>query len=104
MVGKKEEKTVYEVAVTSVGQMTVPKKVREELGIFDRATIKKVKGGYLIQKEKTAREIAQEIWDSYTPEERRRIKENAGKTARELREEIMESDEWLEEVEERYGA
>ena len=86
MMGRKEEK-VYDVAITSVGQMTVPKAVREDLGVVNRARLRKVKGGYLIEERPSDDEILDKIHRSFTPEERERIQMFAGMTARELREE-----------------
>lgn len=97
MVGSKEKKMVYDVAITSVGQMTVPKAVREDLGVVDRARIRKVKGGYLIERQPSLQEILKKIRDSYTPEQRERIMANAGMTASEMRARAEWDDNFYEE-------
>ncbi|MBQ8991962.1 AbrB/MazE/SpoVT family DNA-binding domain-containing protein [Candidatus Saccharibacteria bacterium] len=77
------------LAVTQVGQVTIPKVFREALGIKNRVTMEKRGEELIVRREKTDREVFAELDAMWTPEERRRIKANAGKTARELIEEDL---------------
>lgn len=107
MVGKKEKKMTYSVAVTSAGQMTIPKVFREMLGITDKVEVDIDKDKIVVKRQKTNEEIVREVMAeldaSWTPEQRKAIKENAGKTARQLRAEWEASPEVAEYYREKYG-
>ena len=107
MVGKKEKKMTYSVAVTSAGQMTIPKVFREMLGITDKVEVDIDKDKIVVKRQKTDLEIfeesSREFYASLTPEQKKAIKENAGKTARQLREEWEASPEAAEYYKEKYG-
>ena len=93
MVGRKKEEMTFTnmttMTITSVGQMTIPKKMREKYGIENAATLVETPQGILIQKLLPLEERLDAIRAKWSPETHRKIKENAGKTAAELREEIM---------------
>ena len=95
MVGR-EDKTSVSVAVTSVGQVTIPKMFRDALGIKDRVNIRRRGDEIVIQRAKTGEEIFAEIDSMWTPEQRERIKANAGKLAKELIAESLETPEGQE--------
>ena len=82
--------------LTKTGQITVPKWVREYLGVKPGQSIvfKKEKDGMRIIREKTAEETAAAI-DKLIPEEIRQnyIKNYGGMTAAEVREKWAQSDE-----------
>ena len=104
MVGrKKDEMAPVSVAITSVGQVTIPKVFRDALGWEDRVLVEKKGNTVVLRREKSYRERLEEIDKSWTPEERKRIQENAGKTAHELMEESLETEEGRKFAEEWFG-
>ena len=82
--------------LTKTGQITVPKWVREYLGVKPGQSIvfKKEKNGMRIKREKTAEETAEAI-DKLIPEEARRhhMEHYAGLTAAEARDKWAKSEE-----------
>ena len=84
----------YAATLTRAGQITVPKAVREILGILpgQRVTFRRKDDVVIIEREKTAMEIAEEI-DALIPDEAREhhMKEYAGMTASEVQEKWLES-------------
>lgn len=94
---------VTSVAVTSVGQITIPKAMREAHGIVDRVEVKDTKDGILVVKAKSLDEKLSEIRATFSPELKARIKKNAGLSASELRERMLKSKEWAEYTKEHYG-
>lgn len=103
MVGRKSKDMITSVAVTSVGQITLPKVMRDAYGIVDRVDIKSTKDGILVVKAKSLDEKLAELRASFSPELKERIKANAGKTASELRAEMLKTSEWAEHTKEHYG-
>ncbi len=104
MAGRKKDKMApVSVAVTSVGQVTIPKAFRDALGWGDRVLVEKRGNTVVLKKEKSYREKLEELWDSWTPAEKKRIRENAGKTAHELMEESLETEEGRKFAEEWFG-
>ena len=81
--------------LTKTGQITVPKWVREFLGVTsgDVIVFKRERGGVKIERGKTAEETAAAI-DRLIPDEVRQnyIKEYGGMTAAEVREKWAKSD------------
>ena len=62
MVGrKKDEMAPVSVAVTSVGQVTIPKAFRDALGWGDRVLVEKKGNTVVLKKEKSYREKLEEI-------------------------------------------
>ena len=59
--------------------------------------------GFLIQKDEELDSILERIHSRFTPEMKRWIKKNSGKTAGELREDALKSKEWMKYTEEKYG-
>lgn len=105
MVGsKKSNNMVYTMSVTSAGQVTIPKEIRDKLGITDSVEIERKGEEVIITRTKTLRERMAEVQATFTPEMKRRIKENAGKTVNQLREEMEKTPEGRKYIEEFYGA
>ena len=105
MVGrKKTEGMVYTMSVTSAGQVTIPKEIRDELGITDSVDVEKKGDKVMMVRTKTLRERMAEIQATFTPEMKKKIKENAGKTANQLREEMEKTPEGRAYARRVYGA
>lgn len=103
MVGEKGHK-VYSVAVTSAGQMTLPKVLREKYGIFERAEIDEVDGQIIVRRAKTTREILDEAYAMFTPKEKRIAKSVGGRLAKDILAEYRQTDKWKKYAKEKYGA
>ena len=97
----------YSVAVTSAGQMTIPKALRDVLGISDRVRVDKRGDEIIVKREKTREEQLRESFDRmdslWTDEERARIKENAGLTYKQTIEDLEKTPEGRREIEAEYG-
>lgn len=85
----------YAATLTRTGQITVPKWVRELLGVESgqRIVFRKEKNAVLMEREKTAEETADEI-HALIPDDVREayIKDYGGLTAREVQEKWIASD------------
>ena len=85
---------MYTATVTKTGQITIPKAVREMLGVEpgQRVVFRRSRTGATIAREKTAAEIAEEI-DRLIPDEARghHMKEYAGMTSSEMQEKWLET-------------
>ena len=77
------------MTITSVGQMTIPKKMREKYGIKDVATLVETPQGILIQRLLPLDERMEVIRSKWSPAVHKKIKANAGKTAAQFRKEII---------------
>ena len=97
--------TTYTVAVTKTGQMTLPKAVREMLGITTRAVVKvnKDKKAVSVYRVPTLEERLDELHKSLDFGTKRALKKMAGKTASELRAEWDDSPEGKAYYKEKYG-
>lgn len=104
MVGRKNNKMVYTMSVTSAGQVTIPKEIRDALGITDSVEIERKGDEVIVTRAKTLRERMAEIQATFTPEMKARIKANAGKTANQLRQELEQTPEGREYARRVYGA
>ena len=105
MVGRKNNsKMVYTMSVTSAGQVTIPKEIRNKLGITDSVEIERKGNEVIITRAKTLRERMAEVQATFTPEMKARIKANAGKTVNQLRQEMENTPEGRKYIEEFYGA
>lgn len=86
----------HAATLTKTGQITVPKWVREVLGVQpgQRIVFRKEKNSIAIEREKTAAEIASEI-DALIPKDIREayLKEYGGLTANEFQEKWLKSDD-----------
>lgn len=93
----------YASTITSTGQITLPKHIRDILGVNpgQRVIFKTQKDAVTIEREKTAEEVSAEIQTLITAEMRKNWQKNAGKTASEIREEWLKSDEAKEYYAER---
>ena len=98
------KKMVYVMSVTSTGQVTIPKVVREKMGIKDIAEVEFDGKKVIITRAKSLRERMAELHESFTPEEREAIRKNAGKTANQLREELEMTPEGRAYARRVYGA
>lgn len=94
----------YSATLTRTGQITIPKAVREALGVKpgQRIVFNIEKKTAKIERQKTVDEITDEI-HALVPDYARKnfIEKNAGKTASEIREEWLKSNEAREYYEER---
>lgn len=86
---------VYSATITKTGQITIPKPIRELLGVEpgEKIVFNTKKKAIKIEKQKTAAEIAKEIDALFSDEVKENFRKNAGKTAGEVREEWLKSDE-----------
>ena len=86
----------YAATLTRTGQITIPKNVREWLGIKSgqRVVFQKHNGAVVIAREKTAMEIAENI-DRLIPDDIRaeHMRKYAGMSSDEMRERWLESGE-----------
>ena len=87
---------IYTATITKTGQITLPKGIREILGVApgQRVTFRREKKAVLVEREKTAQEIAKEI-DALIPEDARRhhMENYAGMTSAEMQEKWSETEE-----------
>lgn len=95
MVGRKDITSVS-VAVTSVGQVTLPKAFRDALGITDQVDITRRGEEIIVKKARTDDEIFADLRAMQTTVQKERIRANAGKTANELIKESLETPEGRE--------
>lgn len=95
----------HAVVINSSGQITLPKAIRDILGvkIGDRVKFDVEKDKVEVSRVKDVYEILAEVDAIWTPEEREQIRKTAGKTARELREEWDNSEEGIKYYKEKYG-
>lgn len=99
----------YTVSITSAGQMTLPKALREKYGISSKVFVDEDKetGKIVIEREKTREEQLKEalayIDSLWTDEERERIQANAGLTYKKAIEELEKTPEGRREIEAEYG-
>lgn len=84
----------YTATVTKTGQITIPKAVREMIGVEpgQRVVFRRNRTGATVTREKTAAEIAEEI-DRLIPEEAKEyhMREYAGMTSSEMQEKWLET-------------
>ena len=94
---------IYSATVTKTGQITIPKSVREILGVKpgQKVVFERKKDTITIEKSKTAEEIGAKIHALIPDYVRENAKKNAGKTAGQIREEWLKSDEAKEYYAER---
>lgn len=113
---KKGEKMTYAVAVNSSGQATIPKAIRDLLGVVpgeNRITFDIIKGKIVLGKEKSRAEIfdenMQKIWkrmeeaERRNPEIKKRKEMYKGMTFDEVRDAYDATPEGKKEFEEKYG-
>lgn len=103
MVGRKNSEMIYNATITSVGQVTIPKPIREALNLLDRVTIERRGDEVVLKREKTLKEKLEEIDSLVTPEQKRLMKQNAGLTVREIREKMLQTPEGRKFDREWYG-
>ena len=100
--------TRYTAAMTSTGQVTLPKELRVFLGVdgAKRITFERKKDEVVIKKKMSYKEFRAELDKHITPEVRRIIKEDKKKgitTVRQMREEIAKSPAEKKRLKEEYG-
>ena len=104
MVGRTEEDAMYMMSVTSAGQVTIPKDLRDSLGITTTVMIRKRGDKLTLERTKTLRERMAEVRAGFSAEEKKAIRKNAGKTVNELRAEMEKTLEGQEYARSIYGA
>ena len=102
MVGSQENKPVS-IAVTTAGQMTIPKTMRDELGITDRVEVEKDGDKIIVTRAKTLDERLAQIDQLLKPSQLKAMRAAGGKTANELRSEMEEDGELDSYTKEHYG-
>ena len=90
-------------SVTSVGQVTIPKAWRDALGITGRVVLDKRDERIIIELDEGFDAKMSNIRKKFSSKTRRLVKKNAGKTAAELRQEILETKDGKKYMEEQYG-
>lgn len=113
---KNGENMTYAVAINSSGQATIPKAIRELLGIVpgeNRLTFEVVKGKVILGREKSRAEMLDEsmekIWrnleeaERRNPEIKKAIETYRGMTFNEVRDAYDATPEGKREFEEKYG-
>lgn len=101
--GRKVKSQMNVMTVTKVGQVTIPKFLREKYNIVDTVRMVERPEGLLIKKEEALDERLDRVRAKFSKKTKTWIKENSGKTAGELREDALKSREWARYVEEKYG-
>ncbi len=95
---------VYTVAVTKTGQMTLPKAVREMLGITTRAVVKVNKDKTVsVYRQPSLEEQFAKVRASFSEETKEAIRKTAGKSREELEAEWLDSAEAKKYYKEKYG-
>lgn len=96
---------IYTTTITKSGQISLPKSVREFLGLNlgDRITFSLKKDTVSIKKVKPLEEVLKEIDANKSEETKALIKKYAGKTTNELREIFDNSPEGKKYYKEKYG-
>ena len=113
---KNGEKMSYAVSINSSGQATIPKAIRDLLGIVpgeNRLVFDIVKGKVVIEKEKSRRELLEESLrkidainkaaEKRNPEIKKLRKKYAGMTFNEVRDAYDATPEGKREFKEKYG-
>ena len=99
--------STYSLTVSSAGQVTIPKSLREFLGVVPGEKIRIVTSdtpaSASVEREQTLREFLTEMDARLTDSQRAVLKDTASMTAAELYEQAMESEEEQSRREDRYG-
>ncbi len=97
---------MYTTTINQNGMILLNKAAREALGVKlgDRVMIRTDKKRATVEREMTGEEARAYMDSLFSAETKKRIKENAGKTVREMMDEWRESDEFRKEMEKEYGA
>ncbi|MBQ3309205.1 AbrB/MazE/SpoVT family DNA-binding domain-containing protein [Candidatus Saccharibacteria bacterium] len=99
---------VKDAAVTKSGQMSLPRDVADALGVeYGKSRVRlvvKKDGTVMIKPVKNVMERFRELRKRFTPEQKRLIRKNMGKTVAELRRQWDNSPEGKAYYKERYGA
>ena len=95
----------YAVVINSSGQITLPKAIRDILGvkIGDRVKFDVTKDKVEVSRVKDVYEVLAEVDAMWTPQERENLKKLSGKTAREIMEDWENSEEAAKYYKEKYG-
>ena len=96
---------MYTVTITKSGQVTLPKELRDFLGVEvgGKITFDKVKDGVTIRRKLTEEEFFAEMDKNISAKTRRMIKKNAGKTVSELKDEYLRSPAGQREMRRKYA-
>ena len=95
---------IYVMSVTSAGQVTIPKELRDNLGITTAVEVQQDGDKVVMSRAKSLRERMHALQATFTPEQKAAIKRNAGKTVSQLREELWNTPEGRAYIKEVYGA
>lgn len=85
---------IYSATLTKTGQITIPKSVREMLGVKpgQKVIFEQKRDAVTIEKSKTVEEISAEIHALVPDYVKEKARKNAGKTTGQMREEWLKSD------------
>ena len=96
----------YTVTITKSGQITVPKSIREFLGVQpgQRLVFQRRSDAVVLEKGKTAEEVSREIQALIPDYVRKNAKKDTSKTTGQIRNEWLKSDEAKRYYQERFEA
>ncbi len=96
---------MYTATITKSGQVTLPKELRDFLGVKvgDSVTFDKVKDGVAIRRKLTKKEFFEEMDKNLSPETKKIIKKRTGKTVSEMIDEYLRSPKGQEEMRRNYA-
>lgn len=96
---------MYTVTITKSGQITLPKELREFLGVKlgGKVTFRKDKNGVNIRRKLEKDAFFAELDKNINPKTRKIIKKSAGKSVSEMVEEYRRSPRGQKEMEEKYA-
>ena len=96
-----------DAAVTKAGQVSLPKDIADSLGVkYGESRVKFAifgDGKITISRQPTLEEKLSRLQKSFTPEQKEAIRQSAGKTVAEIREEWDNSEEGKKYYKEEYG-
>lgn len=96
---------MYSAVITKSGQVTLPKELRDFLGVKpgEKITFNKDATGITIRRRLTDEEFTQALDANISPKTRKLIKKHAGKTVNELMTEYMQSPKGQKEMRRKYA-
>ena len=96
---------MYSAVITKSGQVTLPKELREFLGVElgDKIIMEKNEGNVLIHRKLSKEEFFAELDKNISPKTRKAIKKNSGKMVSEMISEYMRSPKGQKEMRMKYA-
>jgi len=96
---------MYTVTITKSGQVTLPKELRDFLGvkIGSKIILDKIKDGVAIRRKLTEKEFFAELDKNISPKTKKIIQKNAGKTVNEMINEYQNSSKGQKEMRRKYA-